>query len=335
MTPNTQIVLVGDSGTAYVSSTAEGNRAIDVTTWTPKWATDQDGTFMFAVGMRGSPTFPRGAVLRSAQGIFTFVDETGSAGATINLGIQEPVFSVHGWLGVSTAGGISAVSWTAFDDVTAFGQQGNPERQRALRREFYQNYNAVEIATPAQPSEVFRNFVQTFMGANVGGVASIELPLPDRAFTAVGQVGTFTLMNPIEAFGQAPFSVEVVRIEPADFLVVVKTLPNHPLYGWRYWRVVPTGPGRLRVETGAIDKPAPGNGVGSWLTYLGKFWTSKWLGRQTQMWQQYMTAVRDALVNNGGTVVDDSLINGRWEQHWDYVRTNICGIEPIALEICQ
>jgi len=324
---------VGDGATAYVVDAA-GSHAVDIPTWTLRWSTDQSN-FVFAVGPRGLPASPRGAIVRSAPGVFKLVADTGEISAPKELGIDEPVYSVHGWLGANLAGWVSAVSWAAFDDSTTFSHQGNVEKQRRPMRDFRSNFSAVEISTLASPAEIFNDFVRKFRGATLGGVATIDIDTPDGGFSAVGQTGTFTLVNLVEWWGQAPFSVEVIRYEPAEFLLVVKTLPNHPLLGWRYWRVVPTGIGLVRLETGAIDKAAPASFIPDWFYLSAKFEISRLLGRQMLMWRRYMEAFRDAAVADGGIVVDQRWIGGEWDGRWEYVRTNICGTQPLGIEICH
>jgi hypothetical protein len=58
-------------------------------------------------------------------------------------------------------------------------------------------------------------------------------------------------------FLQPPFSVVFARFDSVSHTIVARTLPFHPLDGWRYWRVTEREAGRLTIETGAMDRPYP------------------------------------------------------------------------------
>jgi len=109
--------------------------------------------------------------------------------------------------------------------------------------------------------------------------------------------------------------------------IAVVTLKGHPLAGWRYWRVFLVGTNRclvptpgcptndIVVETGAVDKPAPGA-----LNYIGFY-----IGKYTQLkcWREYLQYIRKAL---GARQVPSSQydMRGRWNINQKYNSQNIC-----------
>jgi hypothetical protein len=100
------------------------------------------------------------------------------------------------------------------------------------------------------------------------------------------------------------------------------TDPNHPLAGWRYWRAFTVTGGHIRVETGAIDVPAPG------IKNFFGFWISR--GQQLDTWRQYMDHIWSVLnASNGASrLVDgprEGYLSGVWEFDKAYIIENICG----------
>ena len=47
-------------------------------------------------------------------------------------------------------------------------------------------------------------------------------------------------------------------VDPIAHVISVVSLQNHPLAGWRYWRVYSIGTNDVVIETGAYDQPGPG-----------------------------------------------------------------------------
>ena len=165
------------------------------------------------------------------------------------------------------------------------------------------NYNAIELMTTATGDDVFDRYIKTFAGVTNGTYASVQGP----PVTTVGQTLTFTLTAPGVGVFQGPFSVTVTCLDAASHTIAVETGADHPLSGWRYWRVFQRAPGRLVVETGAVDGPSPG------LKNFAGFWFDRmYTQNMTGIWREYLDYIR---VQLGATQVseppyDQSLVNG-------------------------
>jgi hypothetical protein len=138
---------------------------------------------------------------------------------------------------------------------------------------------------------------------------------------------TFTLLG-AAGLAQPPFSVDSVRFDSSNQVFSVMTVPGHPLFGWRYWKVMQLAPGKIRVETGAVDRPAPGTQI--------PFWLSR--NEQTKTWLEYMQRIRDVL----GASQDLSrtraiqIMHGVWDYDKTYIMTQVCGSAPIlGTWVCQ
>lgn len=116
------------------------------------------------------------------------------------------------------------------------------------------------------------------------------------------------------------FSVETMRFDPSNTVMAAKTLPLHPLIGWRYWRTIQLAPGKVRVETGAVDKAAPFGALPYFLMPKA----------QLQMWSQMMDGIREGLGASMDLSVSDAWgwKAGRWNpRDVDklYIMSHVCG----------
>lgn len=173
---------------------------------------------------------------------------------------------------------------------------------------------------------MFNAFVQTFDGLE--GSTIVSVAVEGNAVSGVGQRATFTLRG-APGMLQAPFSVESIRFDPANHTFSVKTLPGHPLFGWRYWKVSQLAAGRLRIDkTGAVDKPAPGMVV--------PYWWSRY--DQLKTWQEYLTRIRDEIgaQQDFGRPNAPEIVKGVWGYSKVELMRNVCGSEPvIGTWVCQ
>lgn len=157
------------------------------------------------------------------------------------------------------------------------------------------NYNAMELHTTALPSQIFSQYLQTYLGAQPGNNDQATVPLNTNV-TASGQVLTFTLQGiPGQllqlATGKGSFNVQVERFDTSANTISAVTLQGHPLAGWRYWRVYSIGTNDLVVETGAVDTNGPG--LANWAGY--------WFARsnQTKMWREFLEFIPTNLRSTG------------------------------------
>ena len=154
--------------------------------------------------------------------------------------------------------------------------------------------------------------------------------------SAVGNELTFMMQDPNIAPWRPPFKVKVVRYDAAAYTIAVETLPGHPLVGWRYFRVFQHTPGKLVLETGAMDDAAPGfvNLVGF---YAARYGT----GGMTEVWRQHFENV---LANMATSIsgasrgtdppYDLSLTAGKWDWNKQYIMTHVCGAVPAPAGLC-
>jgi RHS repeat-associated protein len=134
----------------------------------------------------------------------------------------------------------------------------------------------------------------------------------DRGF-AQGEATSFALQGLLEGTAQAPFAVQVRRLDATAREVTVRTQGNHPLAGFRTWRVREDGDAII-VETVAIDHPATRDAIKSALG--GRSATNV-------LWQKFLEGV--ALYSAGR--IDDAdprtIRAGRWtapeQTELDYV----------------
>ncbi len=152
-------------------------------------------------------------------------------------------------------------------------------------------------------------------------------------------------------FIQVPFTVEVIRFDPAAYTIAVKTAPGvfpwgHPLLGYRYWRTFKQG-AFLFVETGSLDRPALewDNTIQGW-RWLG-FDVDRWgSGDQLKIWKEYLDHILHTLASEGDGIQVSSegenrglpdLYRGRWG--WMdkiYILDQVCGPRPSAVALmCQ
>ena len=107
------------------------------------------------------------------------------------------------------------------------------------------NYHEAVLTTDATPDQIFNTYVRTFDALASNSV--VQVSVPQGGVDSVGQVVTCELIGPI-GYGQPAFSVESIRFDAASRTLAVKTLPGHPLLGWRYWRVSSPAAGQVKVE---------------------------------------------------------------------------------------
>ena len=152
---------------------------------------------------------------------------------------------------------------------------------------------------------------------------------------------TFTMQAPMDV-AQRPFKVKIVRFDPAASTLVAETVPpEHPLRGWRYWKAYNPGPDTLIVESGALDRPAPG-----WyphrevLNWLGFIFDGPILGQQMQLWKEYIVHVKTSLElpeHSPPRFPGVGLVDGRWG--WmdkAYILDNLCGpLNSTPIDVCR
>lgn len=162
-----------------------------------------------------------------------------------------------------------------------------------------------------------------YVGLQGNPVASAIVVDGDFPVTALGQRLRFALAAiPIQ------FDVAINRIDSTGHTIVARTVDGHPLAGWRYWRVFQRGPGRLVLETGAVDGAAC-------VSWVPSFLVDRWvIGSQLRMWRHYLARVRDELSAPQATTTPN-LIGGVWEYDRRYLMTQICGHPPAVSGWCQ
>lgn len=137
--PQAEILLTGDSGTAYYRTPTGPLTAVDVTTWTQKWTTSASGAPVMALVDGGV------ALHDPSTSALTLVDATGNSTSTGNLPLTAVTSALEygRWLGLSTATGALAevVGATPVEALFSFQTgKGNREGQNAatdLRQGIY------------------------------------------------------------------------------------------------------------------------------------------------------------------------------------------------------
>jgi hypothetical protein len=237
-------------------------------------------------------------------------------GSYLGAGVSaSAVSSARGWVATSDAASSGAAILDMAGPMTTPGKgwwtgAGGEQFANAFSR-FRSNYNAVELLTPVSADDVFNIFLRTFSGVNAGDVASVLIATPDRTVTNIGQTLSFTLDNPILAFLQPPFSVTTIRFDVDQHTISAKTDANHPLSGWRYWRVCELTPGDLVVETGAVDSPATGKNPLA--NYFGFLIDKTAKGDQLAIWKEDLEYILTTSGAQRGTSIPLNLIDGVWD----------------------
>jgi hypothetical protein len=192
--------------------------------------------------------------------------------------------------------------------------------------------------SPQQIFELIRSFDARLNEDNGGNsVARILSPTPvtgvgDRMkFELKLNVSDFCGIGPLICVPQMPFTVTVKRYEPAQFTMSAVTMSDHPLAGWRYWRVAQTAPGEVLIETGAVDTTmGVESTIGPWLNFLTGAKTD-----QVKIWKEYLLDIQrrlGAARANDPNYGDDKL-NGVWNSQAppkSYLLTGICGGDTTA-----
>lgn len=343
-----RIEMIGRAGTVYLR-TASGTQALNVTTMSPMWSALPEWT-LIAARPDG------GAAAQNTAGELGQFNETGELAGPTPIGLENPVPEFGSWIG-NTPSGLTAIASDFYDatqwDATfislGYGIPiprgiGSRARDSALWPvKFRTNYSAVRILTDTSPDVIFNEYVRTFSGVTAGDQATVEVP--NGIVTAVGQRVTFTLTVAMAVF-QGPFAVETVRFDPANRTMAVKTvlegnifdpLPGHPLEGWRFWRVSQVSLGQVLVETGAVDRPAPGPATILWpvTTFVNYVNYLLFDFLQTEIWNQYLTHVVDEL--GGITTSPSYLRRGTWDDpvfNRTYIMNHVCGQPPTPQGFC-
>jgi len=137
--------------------------------------------------------------------------------------------------------------------------------------------------------------------------------------TFLGQLITFKLVG-LPGLFQWQFNVKAIRLDYDAKTLAAKTVnPNHPLVGWRYWRVFELEPGTVVVETGAVDKPAPWGQLGYYIDRYIK-------GAQLKIWKTHLQhiAIETGLPYWLPPEYDHP--EGVWDDtKKGYIMSNVCG----------
>jgi hypothetical protein len=211
------------------------------------------------------------------------------------------------------SGGNHSGNNTAIQQVLTNQPQGSSDQVPAAGDQTNSNYNSIELLTNQAPDQIFARYIQTFDGAK--GVNNTVVDTQGGPITAVGQTLTFTLHG-IASLGQGAFSVRVKRFDPAAHTISVTTQKGHPLAGWRYWRVLSIGSNDVVIETGAVDKAAPGP-----LNYIGYYLGSS---RQLKTWEDYLRFIQRSLNAKQGSIPSFNIVQGTWGFDKVYLSNNIC-----------
>jgi RHS repeat-associated protein len=144
----------------------------------------------------------------------------------------------------------------------------------------YTNYHMTDLFHSSKTRDEMFEWMKSFEGANT----SIARPIGFAA--GEGSILRWELKNGGWIFQQS-FRVKVKNFKKEEGLLSVVTLGGHPLSGYRYWRVYEYGgPSDLRIETGAIDNPAPGFFSNSYSSSALKLYLGG--GFVMQLWTEYM-----------------------------------------------
>jgi hypothetical protein len=107
------------------------------------------------------------------------------------------------------------------------------------------NYNAIEFATSLPPQSVFSPQVTTYahsLEALTNDVVKVVSFMPADGVPGIGFDVKFQFTNVAKDWVVPTFTVRVKRfepntVEPGNYLFSVVTMSDHPLAGWRFWRV--------------------------------------------------------------------------------------------------
>lgn len=208
---------------------------------------------------------------------------------------------------------------------------GEASQANVASARFRTNDNAVEFFTAATPAFIFENYLRRFDGINSGSIAKVSAP--QGGVTGIGQEVAFQMLHPLlqGVVSNKWFAVETIRFDEGALTLAARTLPGHPLLwghpldGWRYWRASQPAPGRVRIETGAYDRPADGI-LNLALDYVFR-------DKQVELWQQYFQYITDRVE---ATPYDTSRLAGRWnEVDKSIIMSHVCGHPPTPAGTCQ
>jgi RHS repeat-associated protein len=172
------------------------------------------------------------------------------------------------------------------------------------------NYNSAEVYG-FTADELWDRNLRTFAGVNQSGVATVT----GAPVNGIGNVLTFSLTGG-SSYLQNPFSVKVKRFDPVEHTFSAVTLQGHPLAGYRYWHIQELdAPDHLRVETGAVDGPAPGlkNILGFYLVRQAPL----------QIWEREFEYIPWS--KPGSVIQDTGSLGGVWNYDQGYILDRVCG----------
>jgi hypothetical protein len=242
---------------------------------------------------------------------------------TFDNAVQLTPGTWAGWATTPSAGIGSAVALATSGYAD---QRGNPQRSNSTLR-YESNRNAIELQTTATLETVFAVVIASFQGINAapgGNVTVTGAPV-----THMGQQLTFTLAD-WKGWLQPPFSVEVIRYDPTAHTIAAKTLPGHPLIGWRYWRAFRLAPDRIVIETGAVDTPFGG--------FAGRVAFEIARADQVAVWQRYLEYTVQQLPGSAAVIdspdYDLDELEGKWNADKTYIMTHVCGAPPLPSGFC-
>lgn len=230
--PVTESVLVSADG-VYVVSTGTSVEATDLLTNQTLWSAPSSAQPVAIIrGFASDPNTRRVVVL---EGSSLKIVGPGASPEVADLG-EVPssttyeggnAYHVLGSLGYRKVYGPS-VAIEGLELLTWIeGRLGSPQRSGDTRSPGWNhNFSRIELETEAPAQVVFDTYVPTYYGINSPhssmGTASFEGGL-DRV-TGIGQKVTFTLAT-WEGYLQPPFSVRIVRFDPANRVMTAYTEP--------------------------------------------------------------------------------------------------------------
>lgn len=185
------------------------------------------------------------------------------------------------------------------------------------------NYNAIELATTLSPQQVFDLYLRTFVNKLINNpIASV---VSTNNVDGIGDDVRFE-MRGWKGYLQDRFTVRVKRYEPnmaepEKYLFSIVTMSDHPLAGWRYWRVYRSSPSTVVIETGAVDKP---------FTLGAKIGNVFLKDDQIKMWKEFMNSIKQLIPADRTTNPEfgDDVLNGKWGVRYEENLVEICGPGP-------
>lgn len=336
--PQIDGLLLGESGVAFAKN-SDTVKAFQVADGTTVWS--QSGSYDLIAALSQGGALIEGGPL----GGLTHID---SAGATTNLvGGVSTSFSTQliadYWLtkpfarqfGLLVAGlidppiatEIKIERWKSGNKAKQSAPQTLRERAPKAGEELQTNYNAILLVTSVPAQQIFdehvRDFADSLAQNSIAQVIDLESDLP---VDAVGDNVRFRLATWRGIF-QWPFTVRVKRYLPNSYEFSIVTLDDHPLAGWRFWRVKQFSATEVLIETGSVDKP-----VGVVNDLIGNTFFGD---DQIHIWRDYLLRIQQLLgaPRSSNANYGEDKVNGVWEPadsvvDHDYILEGICGPQP-------